>query len=133
MKDFIEKIKDKARNDPKRVVFPESIEERTLKAIAQIVEEGTAHPVLLGNESEIRAKIDAFGFHHVHDVQFVDYLSDANKEYFDKYANELYDLRKDPFEMTNLADNPGQEELLKSLKRQLAEWCKSQGDLIPLR
>ncbi len=34
--------------------------------------------------------------------------------------------------MKNLADNPEQEQLLKSLKEQLAEWCKTQGDTIPL-
>ncbi len=95
MKDFIEKIKDRARADPKRIVFPESTEERTLKAISQIVEEMTAHPILLGHESEIRAKIDAFGHHNLQGVQFVDYLCEGNKEYFNKYANEFYKIRKD--------------------------------------
>ena len=44
MKDFIENIKDRAREDPKRIVFPESTEERTLKAIEKVLEEGTAPP-----------------------------------------------------------------------------------------
>ena len=45
---------------------------------------------------------------------------------------ELYDLRRDPFEMDNLAGNPESSQLLKSLRKQLAEWCKTQGDKIPL-
>jgi N-sulfoglucosamine sulfohydrolase len=45
---------------------------------------------------------------------------------------ELYDLREDPFEMKNLADHPEQAAILQSLKRQLAQWCKAQGDMIPL-
>ncbi|MBW2963963.1 phosphate acetyltransferase [Candidatus Woesearchaeota archaeon] len=95
MKDFIQKIKEQARSDPKRIVFPESTEERTLKAISIVIDEGTAKPILLGNEQAIRKRIDELGLHQLHNVQFVDYLCDANKEYFEKYANELYELRKD--------------------------------------
>ncbi len=46
---------------------------------------------------------------------------------------ELYDLRTDPHEMHNLATNPAQADLVKSLRKQLAAWCKSQGDLLPLQ
>jgi len=46
-------------------------------------------------------------------------------------SEELYDITKDPFEMNNLAENPEQAELLKSLRRQLAEWRKTQGDTVP--
>jgi len=50
------------------------------------------------------------------------------ERYQHRPKEELYDLRKDPFEMNNLAGNPKSSQLLKSLKRQLAEWCKTQGD-----
>lgn len=46
---------------------------------------------------------------------------------------ELYDLSRDPFEMDNIADEPAQAELLKSLRSQLAVWCKAQGDILPLQ
>jgi uncharacterized sulfatase len=46
---------------------------------------------------------------------------------------ELYDVSSDPFEMDNLADEPAQAELLKSLRSQLADWCKAQGDILPLQ
>ena len=94
MKDFIDNIKERARNDPKRIAFPESAEERTLKAIQKIVEEGTAKPILIGNEAEIRKHVAELGL-NIDSVQFVDHLSDANKEYFEKYAQELYELRKE--------------------------------------
>jgi arylsulfatase A-like enzyme len=45
---------------------------------------------------------------------------------------ELYSLNRDPFEMDNLADEPSQAELLRSLRSQLAAWCKAQGDILPL-
>jgi len=94
MKDFLAKIKEQARADPRRIAFPESTEERTLKAIAHILEEETAKPLLIGNEQEIQKRIDELGV-RITNVQFVDHLCDANKEHFEKYANEFYNLRKD--------------------------------------
>ena len=46
---------------------------------------------------------------------------------------ELYDLRKDPFEMKNLANNPECAKLIKSFRTRLAEWCDAQGDAIALK
>ncbi len=94
MKDFIAEIKDKARSDPKRIVFPESTEERTLKAIEIILKERTAQPILVGNEQAIRKKIQEMGL-NLNGVQFVDHLCEANKPWFEKYAQEFYNLRKD--------------------------------------
>ncbi len=53
------------------------------------------------------------------------------ERYQHRPKEELYDLRKDPYEMENLAKNPEHAGLLKSLRNQLAEWCKTQGDSIP--
>jgi N-sulfoglucosamine sulfohydrolase len=55
------------------------------------------------------------------------------ERYQHRPREELYDLRKDPFEMNNLANNPEQATLLRSLRQQLAEWCKTQDDTIPLK
>jgi phosphate acetyltransferase len=93
MKDFIERIKEQARQDPKRIVFPESKEERTLKAIEKVLEEGTALPVLIGKEADVRSRIDELGL-NISQAQFVDHLCDENKEYFDRYCQELYELRE---------------------------------------
>jgi arylsulfatase A-like enzyme len=48
-------------------------------------------------------------------------------------ADELYDLEADPYEMNNLADDPKHAELLKSLKAQVTEWCKTQDDVEALK
>ena len=54
------------------------------------------------------------------------------KELIDRYQHrpgeELFDLRNDPLEMNNLAEDPEQAELLRSLRGRLLRWCKSQGD-----
>lgn len=43
-------------------------------------------------------------------------------------AEELYDLRKDPYEMNNLADAPEHRAILAELRTVLDEWMKQQGD-----
>jgi uncharacterized sulfatase len=48
--------------------------------------------------------------------------------YLHRPAEELYDIRKDPYEQHNLAADPAQAEVLDLLRKQLAEWRKQQGD-----
>ncbi len=43
---------------------------------------------------------------------------------------ELYDVANDPHEMNNLADNPEYADLLKSVRKQLADWREQQGDTV---
>lgn len=52
--------------------------------------------------------------------------------YVHRPQEELYRLGDDPYEMNNLADDPAQAELLKTFRRQLAEWCEVQGDSFAL-
>ena len=57
---FIEGIKEKARQDVKTIVLPESEDERTLRAAAQVLREGTAKLILIGNEEKIKAEGSLF-------------------------------------------------------------------------
>ncbi len=41
---------------------------------------------------------------------------------------ELYDLKKDPYEMRNLTDSPAHAGILKRLRRQLAQWQEQTDD-----
>ena len=59
---IIDRIKDKARSDVKRIVLPEGDEPRTVQAAAKIVAEGTAKLTLLGDPAKIKAVADAMGF-----------------------------------------------------------------------
>ncbi len=58
------------------------------------------------------------------------------KRIVDKYRHrpleELYDLDKDPHEMANQINNPEYRDVLKSLKKRLADWRVAQGDTIPV-
>jgi N-sulfoglucosamine sulfohydrolase len=46
-------------------------------------------------------------------------------------AEELYDVRKDPEQLNNLADDPARKSDLKKLRSLLAKWTKQTGDTIP--
>lgn len=96
MKDFLNTIREKAKANPKRIVFPESTEERTLKAVAKIIEEGTAKPILIGKHDEVWGKIRELELPiNEQQVQLVDHTCDANKAHFDEYVNELHGIRKE--------------------------------------
>ena len=48
--------------------------------------------------------------------------------YHHRPAVELYDLKTDPLEMTNLAGRPGSEAHVKRLRSKLETWMNEQGD-----
>ncbi len=85
---FIEGIKERARKDKKTIVLPESYEIRTLKAAEQIVKEGFANVVLVGEASKIKA-VDATV--NLDGVTIIDPLT---FEKTDEYIDALVELRK---------------------------------------
>lgn len=62
MSDLFSTLKDKIKPAGKKIVFPESLDERILEAVAKLGDEGILTPVLIGNEAEIKEKADNLGF-----------------------------------------------------------------------
>jgi len=88
---LLAEIKEKASKKGKTIVLPEGTEERTLKAVRGIVDAQIAHPILLGNESEIRelaAKIEA-------DISGAEIIDPAKSPFFDDFVQNFYEMRKD--------------------------------------
>jgi malate dehydrogenase (oxaloacetate-decarboxylating)(NADP+) len=54
-------IRSKARSAPQRIVFSEGENERVLEACRVVADEGFAQPILLGEESVIRANAETLG------------------------------------------------------------------------
>ena len=50
------------------------------------------------------------------------------KRYIERPADELYDLKKDPFQLNNLAADPNQAERLSTMRSAVRSWMKAQGD-----
>ncbi|MBT0665861.1 NADP-dependent malic enzyme [Geobacter pelophilus] len=89
-KETLRGIINKAKSDPKRIVFPEGDNEKILKAVQVLVEEGIAHPILIGNHSKIRTAIEELGL-DLNGVPIVDPETYAKS---DEYAEELFRLRQ---------------------------------------
>ncbi len=81
---------NKAKANPKRIVFAEGEHEKTIRAAHQLVEEGIAIPVLLGDEQEIKSKAEDLQIH----LTDVEYINPRTSERRLDYAQRLYDLRK---------------------------------------
>jgi phosphate acetyltransferase len=58
---FLEEVRRRARDRPRRIVFPEGEDPRTLKAAAEIQAEALLHPVLLGDLPAIRDGLRSAG------------------------------------------------------------------------
>ncbi|HLW07559.1 MAG TPA: phosphate acetyltransferase [Marinilabiliaceae bacterium] len=89
---FIDELKEKAKQQKKRIVLPESMEERTLRAADVILEEGFAEIVLLGDSDKIKAEANHLQLKNIHKAQIIDPSNHPNKA---KYRDLLYDLRKE--------------------------------------
>jgi malate dehydrogenase (oxaloacetate-decarboxylating)(NADP+) len=67
-----------AARNPKRIVFAEGEDERVLRAAQTLIDDGTAHPILLGRHAVIAAKITDMGLrmHPGGDVKVLDPAQD---------------------------------------------------------
>ena len=87
---FIEEIKKKAKSNIKTIVLPEATDKRVLEATQEIIKQAFAKVVLVGNKSEILKKAEEYGF-NIEKATIIDIETSEN---LSKYANELYELRK---------------------------------------
>src|SRR6185312_8211470 len=59
-----------AKQAPKRIVFAEGEDERVLRAVQVVVDEGLAKPILVGRPAVLERRIDRFGLRLKPDVHF---------------------------------------------------------------
>ena len=85
-------LTNKAKQNPKRIVFAEADTYKILKAAQIIKEEGIATPILLGNEATIR-RIMRENDLYLDDVQIID-PKDGCAANTQKYADHLYQKRQ---------------------------------------
>jgi len=105
--DLLEQIKESAKKYNKRIVLPEGTEERTLKAADEILDQGIAQIILLGNPKEIKALADKHSLNNIEKAEIVDPLNHPKKE---TYINLMVELRKKKGltkeEASKLIENP---------------------------
>jgi len=88
---LMSRIIDRAKKNPKRVVFAEATHHKILKAAQVLKDEGIAHPILLGDKKEIHRLMEE---HHLdlHDCPI--YYPREENEIVHRYAEELYKKRQ---------------------------------------
>ena len=78
-----------ARLAPKRIVFSEGEDERVLRAVQVIRDEGIAHPILIGRPTEIQRRIEEAGLRIREGVDFEIVYAD-NCPFFDAHFEEFW-------------------------------------------
>jgi phosphate acetyltransferase len=87
---LVEQIKAKAKKNLQTVVLPESYDERMLFAAQQVVEQGLANVVILGNPDDIKNAAAAKGV----SLEGVELLEPAKSPKLATYVDALVELRK---------------------------------------
>ena len=87
---FIDGIKDRARNEMKTIVLPEASDLRVVTAAATVLKEAYANVVLVGNEENIKKMAEENGL----DVSKAIIVDPLKSEKSKEYAENLYELRK---------------------------------------
>jgi malate dehydrogenase (oxaloacetate-decarboxylating)(NADP+) len=88
-KETMRLIINKAKSDPKKIVFPEGDNEKILRAAHTLIEEEIAHPILIGSRKKVENKIAELGL----DLN-VTIIDPEDSELTEGYAQELYRLRQ---------------------------------------
>lgn len=88
---LMSRIIDRAKKDPKRVVFAEANHHKILKAAQILRDEGIAHPILLGNKAEILDLINEYEL-DLHDCPII--YPREEEQTLKRYAEEFYKKRQ---------------------------------------
>jgi phosphate acetyltransferase len=87
---LIENIKEKAKQDLRTIVLPESGDDRVLLATQQVLEEKTANIILIGDEATIKADALKCGAN----IEGATIINPKFSENLEKYVDELVKLRE---------------------------------------
>lgn len=89
--EFIENLKSRAKQNKRRIVLPEGEEERNLKAADQVLAEGFAEIILIGNPETIKSNAKNWNLTNIDKALIVNPKDHDKRE---AYINLLVELRK---------------------------------------
>ena len=88
---FIDGIKEKAKRDRKTIVLPETNDKRTLQAANEIIRDGIADLILVGDQEKI---LDGARWLDLDYLDRVRVINPQTTPKLDEYVNLLYETRK---------------------------------------
>ncbi|MCD6112081.1 MAG: phosphate acetyltransferase [Bacteroidales bacterium] len=89
--EIMEQIRSNAKKYNKKIVLPEGTEQRTLMAANEIIKQGIAKIILLGNKDKIFQLAKENNLMHIKDAEIIDPLNNEKKDF---YADMLVEIRK---------------------------------------
>ncbi len=78
-----------AKLAPKRIVFAEGEDERVLRAVQVVRDEGIAHPILIGRPAEILRRIESAGL-RIREGEDFEIVYSENCAFFDEHYEEFW-------------------------------------------
>jgi len=87
---FEYKLFDMAQSNKKRIVLPESDDERVLRAAEIVLRRGVAEIILIGHEKELREKYMRLGL----DLSKATIIDHCNSALMDEFVDKFYEMRK---------------------------------------
>lgn len=82
---------EKARSDKKTIVLPESEDERVLRACEILIRRDVVNVILLGDEAEVKHKIDILGL----DLKNIKIINPLTSPLADELTESFYNIRKE--------------------------------------
>lgn len=82
---------NKAKTQPKRIVFPEGNEEKILRACQVIIDEGIAKPILLGKKDAIIQKVKELSLEILDNTEIIE---PEKYPRLDEYVEEFFQMRQ---------------------------------------
>lgn len=89
--DLLDQIKEKAKKQNKKIILPESTEERTLQAADIIIKENIAQIILTGNPELIKKEAEKLGLKNIDKAIIID---PKNHDKKDLYIDLMLEIRK---------------------------------------
>ncbi len=86
----LDRIIQRAKASPKRIVLPEGFDSRIIQAAARIHKDGIADPILLGESEQIMRRAEKVGV----DVSHIEIINPANSDMLLEFGELVYQLRK---------------------------------------
>lgn len=91
---FIRNLTERAKRNPKRVVFPEAEGYKVLKAAQTACDEGVCLPILLGDKKRVLEMMEEYTIEFSEEVIIIDPRSEEMKMKREEYGAALFEKRK---------------------------------------
>lgn len=89
--DILQQMYERAKNNKQRIVLPEGDEPRTLEAANEVLKQGLAELILIGDTATIQQMAKEKGYEHIEKATIFDVKTNPKVK---EYANLFYELRK---------------------------------------